>query len=321
MKKLVFLSLFILIFSGCKSQPPPEAALNTPPSLTSSATSLTSNSTDSPVDETPYAGIFIDQQFPFTEHGFAQEQSDGENVSIKVGDYDINFKGSTPQTIERKGKTVFRFKTLYPEDYHASFIGTSNLLGKDSKELYVVAAGPGAVCCSNYWIVDISGDQPRQIFRSEDFGGFRDAMEIFDADGDGTYELMQWDSAFRYMLDDCGACSPEPRAVFKYDAKSGAYRPAKGLRQEFLMSFDDREKELEVESEEMIVLTDGSSVNDPKFYRNLNAYVVDLIYYGDEKRAWRIFDKYYGKDEKETRAEIKHRLANSKFYQAIKKQK
>ncbi len=49
--------------------------------------------------------------------------------------------------------------------------------------------------------------------------------------------------------------------------------------------------------------------------------MVDLIYFGEEKRAWEIFDKYYPKDyqKEENRKEIKSILRQSKFYQALKR--
>lgn len=244
----------------------------------------------------------------------------GKTYSINVEDFQITVKNFSPQTIGKNGKIIFSFKALYPNDYHSILVGVSHLLGKNSKEIYVVAVGPGAVCCTNYWIMDVSNGKPRNIFRSEDFGGFRDPMEIFDADGDGAYELVQFDSAFRYFMDDCGSCSPEPRAVFKYNRKTGTYLPARGIQQNFVKeSLSDAQKGL-AETLERLKKEENLGL-ELDFHRSLLAHVVQLLYLGDERKAWKTFDKYFPKnfDKEKTRSEIKKRLRESKFYRALKK--
>ncbi|MBS1794987.1 MAG: hypothetical protein JSS81_14090 [Acidobacteria bacterium] len=330
MKKILLALAFLFLQTGCRTpavqdQPPAPADLS---AQTTAADHIAASPNETPTpappdDDESYPGVTIDQKFPvIAEHNFTEEDFKEKTYSIEADEFQVTIKKFAPQTIDRKGKAIFGFTTLTPDDYHSNLIGVSHLRGAKSKEIYVVALGPGGVCCTNYWITDISNGTPRSIFRSEDFGRFRDPMEIFDADGDGVYELVQFDSAFRYFMDDCGSCSPEPRAVFKYDERAGQYLPAKNLQQDFV-------KENFAETGKWLIETNKKLESDKKqnkesdpglwldFHRTSLAYVVDLFYLGDERGAWKAFDKFIG-DEK-TRAAIEDRLRQSKFIQALKK--
>ncbi len=336
MKKIYLTLVFVLISTNCANkaitsgdQPDISAPVQTQIIL-ESKTPIPENSPIEEETKPEYPGVTIDGEFPvIANHDFREEDFKQKTYSVETEGFQITNKNFTPKTISKNGKVIFNFKTLYPNDYVTNLIGVSRLLSENSKQIYVVTVGPGGVCCTNYWITDVSNNEPRNIFRSEDYGGFRDPMEIFDADGDGVYELMQWDSAFRYFLDDCGACSPEPRAIFKYDKKSGTYLPAKNIQQDFvkedflqtekwiLESFaklEKFEKNNETENQEYLSLL-------LDYNRRFLDYNVNLFYLGDEKKAWKTFDKYYnGYNEKEkVRAEIKSRLRQSKFFQALRK--
>lgn len=272
-----------------------------------------------PEESTPYPGRFIDQEFPVIEsHDFTEPDYNHKPFSVQAREFEVNIKNFAPKTISKKGRVLYKYKIRSPNDYSSSLVGFSKLLGTKSTEIYTVTVGPGAVCCTNYWITDVSSGKPRNIFRSEDFGSFRDPMEIFDAEGDGIYEIVQYDSAFRYFMDDCGSCSPEPRAVFKYDKKAGIYRPIRGLQQDYVKEgMRVTEKWL---ADSYIKPRDAE---DPAleydFRRALLAHVVDLFYLGEERKAWAVFNRYSARiDSKEIRSEIKKRLKQSKFFQALR---
>ena len=330
MKKAAFVFVLLLFQLGCQSQ---SRTLSKTEKINLTAQSqiveqnLNSNpvvqntSVETQTEKSEYPGVTIDQKFPITANfDFTDKNFDGKKYSVAADDFQIAFDDFAPKTINKNGKTIFSFDALYPDDYHFNVIGISHLLGKKSKEIYVAAGGPGAVCCTNYWITDVSGEKPRNVFRSEDFGNFRDAMEIFDAEADGVYELVQFDSAFRYFMDDCGSCSPEPRAVFKYDKTKRTYLPAKNLQQDFVREyFLETEKwlaesfaELQTEEKPQLKLD---------YSRSFLAHVVDLFYLGEERKAWDTFDKFFiGYKEKEgVRNELKKRLKESKYFQALKK--
>jgi len=335
MGKITFTLMFLLLQLGCQNQnisynnlENTNSAFQTQTAAENSISNVSDENqkSDAEITETTYPGITIDQKFliiehhDFTENDLKEKDFKEKIYLVNAEDFQVTVKNFTPKTISKNGKTIFNFKTLYPSGYWSSLVGVSHLLGENSKEIYVIANGTGGVCCTNYWITDVSSETPKNIFRSEDFGSFRDPMEIFDGDGDGIYELVQFDSAFRYFMDDCGSCSPEPKAVFKYNKKTGTYLPAKGIQQDFVKeSFSETEKWLAETFEKLKTKEDvGEELN---FRRSLLAHVVDLLYFGDERKAWKIFDKYFSEDsdKEKIRAEIKKRLQESKFYQALKK--
>ncbi len=306
----VFLSCFELISCAFR------------PTLTTSNISIDSTLIEqiaTPTSEPiPYAGIAIDQVFPVIGHSeFENAEQGKKNVKVPVDDLVVSFQYFKPQSIEHDGRTIFHFLTKPGFGYWSTVVGTSHLLGSDSTEIYLNSIGPGAVCCTNYWITDISAKTPRSIFRSEDYGNFRDAMEIFDADGDGIYELVQFDSCMRYFRDDCGSCSPEPRAYFKYDPKMRKYRPAKGIVQDFVLKqLSETESWLAEKYGQYILSQDPVLSND--LHRSVIAHVSDLLHLGQDKQAWKIFRRYSKVVDEEDRKEILRRLASCKFYKALR---
>ncbi len=327
MKKVSFVLIILFLGLGCSTQQIAKLDVPTPTFQTKIIVDNSSNDFEDKINAEyqeamkNYPGRTIDQIFPIIEsHDFMEEDFKQKTYTVNAEGFQVGINNFTPKTISKNGKHLFKFITLTPREYSSNLVGISHLLGKNSKQIYVVANGPGGVCCTNYWITDVSSGTPRNIYRSEDFGSFRDPMEIFDSDGDGIYELMQWDSAFRYFMDDCGSCSPEPRAIFKYDKKTQTYLPAKGVQQDFVKEgFLKTEKWLAETFEKLKTSDDpGEELN---FHRSLLAHIVDLFYLGEERKAWKTFDKYFSNDShtKKIRDEIKSRLRQSKFYQALEK--
>jgi hypothetical protein len=269
--------------------------------------------------ESEYKGVTIDQIFPITAQISAIDDDGLErNADLEARGYILKIKDYVPHILERNAEVIFKFKQRERGGYWATLTGTSQLLGPTSTQIYAVVSGPGGVCCTNYSIVDVSSDRPRSIYHSEDFGSFRDAMEIFDAEGDGIYELMQFDSCFRYFMDDCGSCSPEPRAYFKYDKAKGEYLPIAGIAQDFILQgHQASEKWLTEKSAELARTGDVGLGLDIR--RSALAHMADLLFVGEEQRAWNIFEKYISESKGETRREIKKRLASCKFYQSLKR--
>lgn len=264
-----------------------------------------------------YPGKTIDQIFPITGHiSLIDENGRDARASLSAGDYTVRVKDYVPQTLERDGM-LYKYKRRERGGYWATLVGISHLRGQNSTEVYSVVSGPGGVCCTNYSIVDVSIGRPKSIYHSEDFGSFREPMEIFDADGDGVYELMQWDSCFRYFENDCGSCSPQPRAYFKYDKIRSRYLPIAGIVQDFVKeSHKQSDKWLEEKYNE--IKHSGESSLSFELRRSALAYTVDLLYVGEERRAWKTFEKYVDDPKGETKREIKKRLADCKFYQLLK---
>lgn len=312
--KFFLLSLFVISILGC-GIPPEHATFSALPLQT---TPIEPSPTPQQPEST-YPGKSIDQLFPIlSDKSFSGGDDAKKRALIPIQGFEIEVNEFAPITLRRGKSTLLKFKTMSSEGYWSNLVGASHLLGKNSNQIYIVSTGPGAVCCTNYWIVDIDSSTPREIFRSEEFGRFRDPMEVFDDDGDGVYELVQMDSCFRYFMGDCGTCSPEPRATFKFDPHTNSYKPAAGIMQDFA-------KELLVKQENQLVKMASALVEseDPQRRSELEAIAFDCfvqrLHIGDEAAAWKLFKKYIPKPSKEMLAEIDNRLKNCEFYQALKR--
>ncbi len=268
--------------------------------------------------ENSYPGKTIDMVFPLTVDVSREDLNEKQHGKFAQSGFSVNTKGLMPTTLVRNGKRVLTFDTAYEWDSYRGFLlGESKLVGLKSKQLYIISTGPGGPCCTNYWIVDITKQTPKLIFRSEEFGGFRDPMEIFDADDDGIYELMQFDTCFRYFNDDCGSCSPEPRAYFKYDPSRKKYLPTKGIVQDFVKEdLKSTEKWL---VEKLLEMKSSANTNlQFDINRTAISYAADLFYIGEDKKGWKIFNRYVDDPHGKLKQEMKDRLAGCKFYQALK---
>ena len=278
-----------------------------------------------PIDSRPsepeyaaYPEKTIDEVFPVTTFSSSLDD-DGreEDQSIDIAGYTMRIKNYVPHTLLKDGKVEFVFKKREPEGYWGTVVGVSHLRGPKSEDIYVAISGPGGVCCTNYSIIDISSGTPKSIFHSEDFGYFRNPMEVFDADGDGVYELVQFDSCMRYFLDDCGSCSPEPRVHFRYDRVQGQYLPAALIQQAFVReSMASIEKWIDHEFKKWKSTRDLQTRYE--LDRSLRSYVADLLHIGAEQKAWAVFKRYGDDSDGKERKEIKRRLAGCKFYQALR---
>lgn len=302
----------------CVERLAPESVTTVDP-LVHSAASATPPLSEAPIEEGTYDGRTIDEIFPITGNiSLIDDDGREEAATLEAGGYQVKIKDYVPQTLERAGSVLFRFRRRESGSYWATLTGTSRLLGQDSKEIYTIISGPGGVCCTNYSIVDVSHGRPKSIYDSEDFGSFRDPMEIFDADGDGVYELMQFDSCFRHFMEDCGSCSPEPRAYFRYDGTRMKYVPAAGIAQDFVRAGNrNSENWLTEKYDEYRHSKDLSLGTDIR--RSALAHMVDLLFIGEELRAWQVFDKYIDDPDGKTRREVRKRLAACKFYQELKR--
>ena len=310
---LVILFLFSLLGCGNGPESPPRITGFTIPSIPAV--------TPTPEPEAPsqdeYPGVTIDQVFPLIHESSRLDDNGGESEQlVTAGRFKVRIKDYVPINLESNERSVFSFKQRQPDGYWGTLVGLSKLRGTRSEELYVVVSGPGGVCCTNYSVIDVSSKTPRSIFHSEDFGSFRMPMEIFDAEGDGVYELVQFDSCMRYFRDDCGSCSPEPRVYFKYRPDLRKYWPARDLIQDFVREGFER-SETWLDEKYAVWQTSKDPGLQHDIRRSLIAHVADLLHVGRERDAWKSLHKYRGITDQEDRVELKRRLAGCKFYQAL----
>ncbi len=265
-------------------------------------------------EEAKYPGASMASVFPVVSSiSTIDDNGADEYAELTADDYSVKVKHYLPMSLSKNGQDIFKFRGREIGGYWATGMGISALTGPAAKEVYVVVSGPAAVCCTNYSIIDVSSAKPKSIFHSEEFGSFRDPMEVFDAEGDGVYEIMQFDTCFRYFMDDCGSCTPQPRAYFKFDPRSQRYLPAIGVLQDFVRTdLESTENWIAERSEEL--KQTGDLKSDVDFRRTVLSHVADLLHIGERSRAWRIFDNYYDDPNQAARNEIKARLAACKFY-------
>lgn len=315
MQKLRCLFLTVLLLSACSPTVDEINKDEVVPTVDSVPASSAPQTEPSPAPQV-YPGRTIDQVFSPSEwHDFQEAEYKERTYRVPIERYEVEITRLRPTFLMKGSRPVLRFPVYPATGYWSSIVGKSRLLGPESTQVYVVASGPGGVCCTNYWIVDIT-EKPRIIYRSQEFGSFRDPMEVFDADDDGIFELVQFDSCMRYFRDDCGSCSPEPRVYYKYNRRSEKYLPARGIIQDFV-------KEQHATSDKWIAekYQEWSETRDLTLQvdlrRSVIAHVADLLHVDDERKAWATFRKYSGVVDSEDRRELKRRLADCKFYKAL----
>lgn len=305
----------ILLVPGCQSDTGdrPVRSEKSPPTATLALLPAASP-TPEPSPEEAYPGVELSGRFPaVASAGTTESLKDGKH-QINVGQFKIEFVRYTPVSITgTEGKSV-RIETQHPGEYNGYAVGFAELRGKQEDTIYIEIGGPGAVCCSQILLFDVSGRYPKFAFTSEDYGRFKWGAEIFDSEGDGTLEIAMFDSCFRYFMDDCGSCSPQPRAVFKYDKRNRKYIPAKGLQQDFAK---EALKETKAWIKEQYALKDEE--RDFRYRWSVNQFVVQQLWLGDEEKAWSFFDQFALDRKQETKKEMKETLKECKYYQAIRK--
>ncbi|MEK7854650.1 MAG: hypothetical protein AAB288_01055, partial [Acidobacteriota bacterium] len=186
MQKLIPLFLLLLLTEGCSPIP-----MESGPSETVAAIAQESPSpepeTKSDSLQSEYPGKTIDQVFPIVEgHDLQDLEYKDKTFNVSAAGYEVEISRYKPQFLKKDSRRVLKFQVPF-DAYWSNLVGVSKLLGPDSQQIYVVATGPGAVCCTNHWVVDITSGNPKIIFRSQDFGSFRQPMEVFDANKDGIY--------------------------------------------------------------------------------------------------------------------------------------
>lgn len=267
-----------------------------------------------PTPEEEYPGVQLSDKFPEIAVANASENPKQGKHTLEIEDLLIEFDGYTPISISRSNGRRVKMTTHHPGEYRGYGVGKAELLGKGKEAMYIEFGGISATCCSQVFLIDLSGREPKVVFGSEDYGRFKWGAEVFDAEGDGILEIAMFDSCFRYFMDDCGSCSPEPKAVFKYEGRSGEYVPAKGIRQDFDITYLNRNEEWVKREHDL-----GDGNRDVRYRWTLNQVVVAKLWLGEEEEAWKFFDLYTVQQKEETRTAMRETLKECPYYQAIRK--
>lgn len=106
--------------------------------------------------------------------------------------------------------------------------GLKTLLGGSEKQLIYETRTGGNHCCIYDSIIDVSGHEPRVLFKSSDFDVFgvpsaEDPLGLFDADGDGVVEITQTSTYF--IPDGVMVSNPVISIGFRFNKKLNTYVP------------------------------------------------------------------------------------------------
>ena len=136
-----------------------------------------------------------------------------------------------------------------------------------------------------------------------------------DLNNDGTYEIKGVDRSYSYFLGDSHAASPRPSLVFSFDKTQAKFVPDKKLMSKPPLSQDQLDK---------LTL---KYKNDPRWSKEFRPpselfdTMLGLIYSGNEKQAWELFDASWSDVSKipkqECKEALEENLSESPFYPVI----
>jgi hypothetical protein len=176
--------------------------------------------------------------------------------------------------------------------------------------------------------------QPKILFDSKDWGGFREFVYFEDIGEDGKYEIsLQTED---YLSFENLAHINVPLIVydFKYDNKSERFLPTNKRFQDFysselnervlkikpLINSTNFDKNLKKKSD-AIGNSSHNSINgfDEEVIKDFIEIFLTYIYAGKENEAWDFFDKQYNLEDKEDRKnKIKAVLSTDPIYKFVK---
>ena len=107
-------------------------------------------------------------------------------------------------------------------------------------------------------------------------------------------------------------------AYFKYDPIRKQYLPARDIQEDFVKDEMVR-TEHSIEEKFQEFKRTGDLTVEVELSRLVLSGVVDLLHIGEEKKAWEIHKKYGDDSDGKTLHEMRKRLSNCKFYQALHK--
>ena len=207
----------------------------------------------------------------------------------------------------------YSLKTVENVDYvpkTGESIETKDITGDSIPDLIVSVWSGGAHCCFSVIIFSL-GEELKKIAEIE---GVDSSFEFKDFEGDGLYELVGRDWTFAYW-ETSFANSPAPQVVLRY--QHGKY----ALATDIMKKQPPDKKELEAKIVELRDKFANVGALDDEAPSELWEYMLDLIYSGNGKLAFTVFNKAWpdhreGKEE--FLASFKAQLVKSSYWPEIK---
>jgi hypothetical protein len=164
---------------------------------------------------------------------------------------------------------------------------------------------------SRHLVLEINGSVIRKI---DVIDGLL-SVELKDFNDDGIDEIAGLDKAYSYFGGDSFASSPIPLVVLSFDKNQGKFVPDKELMSKRPFS-RDKLKELSLKYRED---TRWSKESRPP--TELFAAMLELIYSGNENRAWELFDASWPDvseiPKQQYRKSLEADMGKSPFYSVI----
>ncbi|HEY7183241.1 MAG TPA: hypothetical protein VIC84_17545 [Blastocatellia bacterium] len=266
------------------------------------------------------AAFFLFSQLPVSVQSLEGVFTKDERLIYQ--DYEISRSAkpgadSWTITVNKNGKTLSKFEIGATKSNGWANLGLFNFLGGQSKQLIVEGYSGGAHCCMDYRIIDLS-PKYRVLYDSNEWR-VGSGLTPVDLDKDGVFEFIQSVMTFDYFYVS-HARSPFPKAIFKYDLKTGKYLPANNLFPDEVAQ--DLDKDM-AEVAQFKQDPEGSDAYEREEYvaaalRTLLKYV----YSGREPQAWAFFDAEYKLDDKQKlRSDVKKLLRGCAIYNYIYSQR
>ena len=236
--------------------------------------------------------------------------------SITYADYDIIKSKKTVRdentayrateitylVVERNGRTVGQFDSVYFPIGNATDFGLFSFLGDETKQLAISQTVPRG---GNHWIVQLYPEY-RMLFDSAEYEVGREHVKIMDMEKDGIYEISLPVTSFYGGFKVPEAGTPLPVVIFKYEEKERRYLPANHIFRDYLLNgVDHRIKEMRT-----IGSVSEIDVLD---------IMLGFLYAGRESEGWSFFDEEYKLPDKEkVRSKLEGVLKKAPAYRYIR---
>jgi len=320
MRTAVILLLVIsLSVTACQNQSVSSQSEKNTAAQNNKTTVSSSTSENLQVGDFEFFPNFYSKENSIIHHGFTAKKvlvnKKYDNDSPIAEIYDV--------ILQRGGKKLLTFEgEYYPLGNEMGF-GLLSFLGNEEKQLIISDISYKS---GRSWIVNLSKN-PRILFDSGEYGGFREFIDINDYDADGTYEI----TLSKYVTCDFDSLAtaemPLISFVFKYKKGKNKFLPANHKFQNLAKSKINEE------------ISEGRNANKKLEFRNVLEIFLEYIYADMEKEAWEFFDENYLdtltirnsnfngiretanpiEDKKKARKSIENFLNKDSIYLAIKK--
>ena len=204
--------------------------------------------------------------------------------------------------IQKNGKILLKFDGIYYPLGNDLDFGLFSFLGGDEKQLAISDAIPrGGI----HYIVSLF-PQPKILFASSNWNVGREEFDVVDVDNDGIFEII-----LAAVFDEFEQLPKSDVLMtnihFRYDKTTEKFLPANHLNRDFVLrGIGEQTMQINRHDRE-------------SQFADVLAVTLRYIYAGEEKQAWKFFDKEYNFDDREERKQkIKSILLSDLIYKFVR---